>query len=309
MIRAFIFSSYYTAFTMKRELPLIFIIFTFGALWNHCEGQDTSLNAFLKSFRHSFFKASASYLSNDVYFGRRDSVSIPYITPSIRYYNKSGIFLNAGASYLPTEKRIDAGTVGAGYIFAANRLDGEIALNKYFFSSQSYNVKSEVKADAEAELGYDTGPIEITFTSTASFSDATDIAAGIGIDHTFSLLNDDLEITPGFVMNGGTQYYYDAYYRKRRYVKKRKGIPDPRIITAYTLDPGKFRILDYEASLPVEYDISKLRFSFTPTIVFPVNPNTIVRTVQPVGGNPVTKTFSEKISNSFFWSLEVSYKF
>lgn len=294
---------------MRRALSVSVTFLIAGALLNHCAGQDTSLTTFIKSFRHSFFRASASYLSNDVYFGRRDSVSIPYITPSIRYYNKSGIFLNADASYLPTEKRIDAGTIGAGYIFVANRLDGEISLNKYFFNNQSYNVKSEVKADAGAELGYDTGPIEITLSCIAGFSDATDFAADIGLEHTLSLLNDNLEITPGFVINGGTQYYYDAYYRKRRYVKKRKGIPDPHIITAYTLDPGKFRILDYEASLPVEYDISKLRFSFTPVIVFPVHPNTIVRTVQPVGGNPVTKIFSEKISNSFFWSLEVSFKF
>lgn len=291
----------------RSQVILLVIIATF--LLGHCDAQDSSLNKFLNSIKRSFFKASASYLSNDVYFGRKDSVSIPYITPSIRYYNKSGLFFSATTSYLSTEKRIDAYALGTGYMFASKKWVGELVADKYFFNSQSYNVKSEVKADAGAELGYDTGPIEISLTSTLSFSSATDIAAGIGLDHAFGMIHDDLEITPTIFMNGGTQYYYDAYYRKRRYVKKRKGKPDPRIITAYTLNPGKFRILDYEASLPIEYDISKFRFNFTPTAVFPVNPNTIVRTVQPVGGIPVTKTFVEKISNSFFWSLEVGYKF
>lgn len=294
---------------MRKILQANFIIFIAGFLMNYCHAQDSSLNAFLNNFKRSYFKASVSYQSNDVYFGRKDSVNIPYISPSIRYYNKSGIFFSAGASYLSTERRIDAYAFGSGYMFATKNWVGELTVNKYFFSSQSYNVKSEVSADAGVELGYDTGPIEISLTSTASFSSVTDIAAGIGLDHAFSMLDDNMEITPTFIMNGGTQYYYDAYYRKRRYVKKRKGIPDPRIITAYTLNPGKFRILDYEASFPIDYDISKFRFSFTPTVVFPVNPNTIVRTVQPIGGNPVTKTFIEKISNSFLWMLEVSYKF
>jgi hypothetical protein len=294
---------------MRKRSQAAFVIFIALFLWNHCMAQDSSLNTFLNSFKRSYFKASASYLSNDVYFGRKDTVSIPYITPTIGYYNKSGIFLSAATSYLSTEKRIDAYVLGTGYMFASKKWVGELVADKYFFNSQSYNVKSEVKADAGAELGYDTGPIEISLTSTLSFSSATDIAAGIGLDHAFSMIHDDMEITPTFFMNGGTQYYYDAYYRKRRYVKKRKGKPDPRIITAYTLDPGKFRILDYEASLPIEYDISKFRFNFTPTAVFAVNPNTIVRTVQPIGGIPVTKTFTEKISNSFFWSLEVGYKF
>ncbi|MBS1920681.1 MAG: hypothetical protein JST17_10550 [Bacteroidetes bacterium] len=294
---------------MRKNIQAIFIPLIIAIITNHCAAQDSSMNAFINNFRHSFFKASVSYLSNDVYFGRKDSINIPYITPSIRYYNKSGIFFSAGASYLSTEKRIDAYTLGVGYIFASNKWDGEITVNKYFFNSQSYSVKSEVKGDAGAELAYNTGPVEISLTSTASFSSATDIAAGIGLDHSFSFIDDNLEITPTVILNGGTQYYYDAYYRKRRYVKKRKGQPDPRIITAYTLDPGNFRILDYEASLPVEYDVKKFRFGFTPTITFPVNPNTIVRTVQPVGGIPVTKTYNEKISNSFLWELELGYKF
>lgn len=294
---------------MRKKIQAGLLIFTTGFLLNQCLAQDTSLNHFLNEFKKSYFKASASYLSNDVYFGRKDSFNVPYLTPSISYFNKSGFFLNASTSYLSTEKRIDAFTLGAGYEFAAKKWTGEFTLNKYFFSGQSYNVKSEVKSDLEAELGYDTGPIELSLTSTASFSSSTDMAAGIGLDHAFSLIHDKMEITPTFLMNGGTQYYFDAYYRKRRYVKKRKGKLDPRTITAYTLDPAKFRILDYEASLPIEYDISKFRISFRPTVAFPVNPNTIVRTVQPVGGIPVTKTYTEKISNSFYSELELTYKF
>lgn len=293
---------------MKRLQALV-IIFISVSLLNFCLAQDSTLEAALKDLKHSYFKASASYLSDAVYLGRKDSVKVPYLTPTFGYYSRSGIFFTASASYLSTEKRIDGYSLGSGYMFASKKWTGELTANKYFYSNQSYSVKSEVKADAAVELAYDAGPIEMDISATASFSGSTDVATSFGLDHAFSVMDDQMEITPTFITNGGTQNYYDAYYRKRRYIKKRKGNLPPRTISAYTLNPGSFRILDYEASLPVEYDVNKFAFSFTPTVAFPVNPNTVVRTVQPVGGIAVTKTFTEKINNSFFWSLEMDYKF
>ena len=41
----------------------------------------------------SYFKASASYLSNAVYNGRQDSLVTPYITPSLGYYDKTGFYI------------------------------------------------------------------------------------------------------------------------------------------------------------------------------------------------------------------------
>jgi len=58
--------------------------------------------------------------------------------------------------------------------------------------------------------------------------------------------------------------------------------------------------LDYELSVPVGYTLNKFRFSFTPVYAMPVNAATITN-----GQN----TYKEDLSNSFFWSLGVSYKF
>ena len=48
----------------------------------------------------SYFKLSGSYLTNAVYNGRKDSATLPYITPSLAYYDKSGFNIGVSASYL-----------------------------------------------------------------------------------------------------------------------------------------------------------------------------------------------------------------
>jgi len=292
-----------------RKLQAIAFTICLGLLCNFCAAQNEDPIDDLLGPKHSYFKASLSYLSDNVYFGRKDSLKVPYITPTFGYYNKSGIFFTASTSYMPTESRLDLYTIGGGYLFAKGKWDGELTANKYFYNGQSYSVKSQVTADAGGQFGYDAGPIELNLSAIASFTSSTDFAVGFGLDHEFSLINDQMKITPTFIMNGGTQYYYDAYYRKVRYIKKRKGKLPPRTITAYTLNPGAFRILDYEPSLPIDYYVNKFTFSFNPTVAIPVNPNTIVRTVKPVGGVATTKTFKEKINTTFFWSLEMVYKF
>jgi hypothetical protein len=39
--------------------------------------------------QESYFETGVGYQSNDVYFGRKDSSALPYITPVLSYYHKS----------------------------------------------------------------------------------------------------------------------------------------------------------------------------------------------------------------------------
>src|SRR5690348_14066239 len=70
----------------------------------------------------SYLKISGEYLSDNVYNGRKDSTVIPYLTPSVGYYHKSGLFLVASASWLSTEHRLDELTFQGGYSFSKNKL-------------------------------------------------------------------------------------------------------------------------------------------------------------------------------------------
>ena len=47
----------------------------------------------------SYFMFGFNYLSNNVYLGRKDTVTIPYYTPYISYHNKNGIYVKGLVSY------------------------------------------------------------------------------------------------------------------------------------------------------------------------------------------------------------------
>jgi outer membrane scaffolding protein for murein synthesis (MipA/OmpV family) len=256
----------------------------------------------------SNFKIGVSYLSDNVYMGRKDSAKIPYLTPTIGYYHKSGLFFTASASYLSTEKRIDAYTLDAGYSFSSRKWEGEISAEKSIYSDQSYSVKSEVLGSASASIAYDANWIKPSFNGSLSFGNTIDYAASLGMEHTFFALNDNMDITPSLMANASTENYYDSYYHKRKYAKTRKGKTVPFDITANTLGAANFKILDYEASLPINYTVKGFTFNFTPTAAMPVNPNSVMITVKSGQGSGQSRTFVENIGTTFFWALGLTYQ-
>ena len=74
----------------------------------------------------SYGSLSINYLTNSVYNGRKDSVLTPYITTSLAYYDKSGLFVNGSLSYLSRagSSRIDLFNLEAGYDFSKDGFDG-----------------------------------------------------------------------------------------------------------------------------------------------------------------------------------------
>ena len=255
----------------------------------------------------SNFKIGVSYLSDNVYLGRKDSVKIPYLTPTIGYYHKSGLFISASASYLSTEKRIDAYNLEGGYSFSKRKWDGEISVGKSFYNDQSYSVKSEVSGSATAYISYDANWIKPSLGGSLDFGSTTDYGATFGIEHTFYTLNGNMDITPTLMANASTQNYYDNYYKKRKYAKTRKGKTVPLDITANTLGAANFKIMDYEASLPINYTVKGFTFNFTPTAAMPVNPNSVMITVKSGQGPGQSRTFVENVGTTFFWTLGLTY--
>jgi hypothetical protein len=132
------------------------------------------------------------------------------------------------------------------------------------------------------------------------------------LQHSYSGFQDKLEFTPTFTVNGGTQNYYDSYYKNKRYSNSNKGKNGSgggSTVTGSVADPASFKILDYEASVPFSYTINKLVINFTPTYAVPLNPATInINTKQSSGGSSNT-TETENLSNTFYWELGVVFHF
>lgn len=281
---------------------------------------EDSLSVIADSTNHmklpvkSHFEAGISYQSNDVYLGRKDSTILPYLIPEFNYYHKSGLYVSASLNYLKnsTVSRIDLVTLEGGYIFTTGSYDGQFTVSKYFYNSQSTSVTSEIKASVAYQNSFDLRFIKPTFTATINMGTKIDFAALFGFEHSFYLLDDKLDFTPTFAFSGSTQNYYSDYYRKRVYSIKKKGQPVQSGIASITgtiLNASAFKILDYEPTIPINYKIGKVVLNFSPTYSIPVHPATIA--VQSVrdDGTTINRTRLEKIDNTFYWTLGVSFLF
>lgn len=252
--------------------------------------------------KKSFFKINANYLSNAIYSGRKDSSVVPYLRSSVGYYNKSGLYIDAGASLLVSpndSKRIDLVTLEAGYSFhITQKLEAAITASKFFYTDQSYAVASELKAITGAELGYDAGLVAINAGAELLFSTNTDIFTNVKLSHYFEMGPDKKKwsVSPSIEMNAGTQYYNQAYYQNRKFTfattsgnsgngnsstSHKKGHASSGntgsgsnsgvIKSLFFNDQNKFTLLDYEISVPVMYETEKWGLFATPTVAIPVN--------------------------------------
>ena len=263
----------------------------------------------------SYGQIGIKYLSNNVYLGRKDSTVVPYITPSLSYYNKAGFYITGSFSWLPVagQSRIDVIAIEGGYDFSIkDKFDGGLYAGKYFYNSGSYAVNAAIGTGIGLYGDYNFGPISFNSGLSVDLGDNTDFVVEGGLSHSFSSANDKLEITPGAKFNAGTQNYYNNYYKSGHAAAsgaaghghgRGRGNSNPPVpsttTTTYILEASQFKLLDFEFSLPVNYTANKFKFSFTPTYVIPVNPATLA----------VDQTLvKEKLSSSFIAQLEITYR-
>lgn len=238
---------------------------------------------------------------------------LPYLTPSLTYYHKSGLYVSGGVSYLAASgsSRIDLSYIDAGYSFSVNNFEGQVSATKYFYNSQSTNVNADVKAGLDLYAGYDFGFIKPSAEATINFSKLTDYILTLGLEHSFEA-GDQFEITPSVFMNAGTQNAYNSYYSQRRFAVRKKKAGARSVvydINASVEDAAAFKILDYECSLPVNYTLHHFTFNVTPSVALPVHPAIIQYSVKTAAGNSRSVTYTESLQNSFYWSAGVTFTF
>ena len=275
----------------------------------YADAQNNQENLMIKSSdsalgKHSYLKLALSYLSNSVYYGRRDSAVVPYITPSIRYVHKSGLYAEGSLSYLPVKKesRVDMASIGLSYNHenVDSSFKTELYANKYFTNSNSFSVKSALKADVGAALSYNPGLISFFGEVYGVFSGKADLTTGFGIFKDINLgEKDEWTLSPSAMINAGTDNFYTTYFGGKKFSQRRR-IITTAVITPIILKNG-FGVLDYELSAPLEYETNKFGFYFTPAFSIPVHPVTYSL------NNGITYR-TEQLKNSFYLELGLYFK-
>lgn len=256
----------------------------------------------------SYILTDISYQNDAVFMGRRDSITAPYIVPSLGYYDASGFFADASLSYLTksSENRVDLFLLTAGYHFDFNKLSGAISGTKYFFNDNSYSIQSEIEADVSAFISYDFDILEASILASSYFSkdSNTDFFLGAQLAKSLYTTDKSLEVIPTFNIYAGSQYFYEEYYKYNR-VGNRKGNGNGQNQQIGTPVVGidevnKFNILNVELSMPINYYHKSFIFYFSPHLAFPQSNATIVTE---------DAIIKEDLKEVFYFSAGISYWF
>lgn len=266
--------------------------------------QNTSADSIVNTVsteKQSYGLVSTNYNSNIVFLGRKSLSNAPYLSAFAGYYHKSGLFINGGASYLAASgpNRFDLFTVTTGYDYYLKSFSAGLYGTKYFFNNKSTTVKSELSGYVGAYADYDFDLADVYIDASAYFGNTSDFILGAAVSRIFYAANDKLRFTPTFYLNAGTQNYYSNYNNNRRFGRHMLNGGALQSTGSGMMGVGSFKVLDYELSVPVTYTQKKLRISFTPVFAIPVSAATITNGQD---------TYKEDLSNSFFWSLGLSYK-
>lgn len=264
------------------------------------------------STNKSYILTDVSFVNDAVFMGRNDSIAAPYVFPSIGYYDKSGFFVDASASYLvgSDENRIDLFLGSVGYMSHAEKLNGGISGTAYFFNEDSYNVKSSVVADISGFLSYNLKLIEVSLMASTYFNDGSsaDIFTGLTLNRTFYSNDQQFLINPTIAVYAGSQHFYQEYYSTSRLGNRKsqgKGQSasdsETEVSTLVEIqDVSQFNILNIELSLPLQYYYKQFIFSFSPVLAIPQTSATITTE---------DDVFTEDLESTFYFSAGISYWF
>ena len=271
----------------------------------------------------NYWKLDINYLSDYVYMGRKDSLPTPYLTPTLTYYHVSGFYFSGSLSYLSEKKsrRIDYGSLDIGYSFnLSEQFGGDIYANKSWYNQSSTNVASDIKGYIGALMNYDLHLIQVNGGMDLLFSNKPDFTCNLGASHAFQLGEKEYQITitPSFTANWSTLHSYEGYINRR--VGKRPGIivPVNNTISAITrVENNRLTLMDFELSIPFNYESPRFGISFTPSLAIPRNPiytTTTIITTTPSGIQnsqtfPSTPASELDLQNRFYAELSFYIKF
>ncbi|ARV16886.1 hypothetical protein BTO07_10505 [Polaribacter sp. SA4-12] len=259
----------------------------------------------------SYISLSLNYINDAVFMGRKDSISTPYLYPSIMFHHKSGFYANGSFSYLtePNESRIDLSLITIGYDFSIKKFEGDISISKYFFNEDSYNVISQVETDLTVNLEYDFDVIEFGLMAITFFSNDsnTDFILISEFSKDFITNNQKFQLSPTIGASFGSQNFYEQYYSNTQFGNGKnqgqgQGGSDNVIVqnNIQINESEKFNLMAIELSLPIWYVHKSYAFLFVPNLVFPQNESELI--IDDI-------LVQEDLDPTFYWMIGVSYMF
>jgi hypothetical protein len=286
-------------------LVLLFIIFPYIFSQN---SSDTLLVDSLKTPTYRRFKASLNYSSANTLLGKKDSVSIPLLSPSFKYTTSKNIFYQISLVHTNTTAKIfDELDAKIGYNYDFNyRWSASIAYTHYFFNKNVDRLNSMVNNDVNLYVAYDWdilySAISLDYTSGKKTFNTTDTIFGKKgkyalVESTSSLSSKDFTAT---FMNSRQFFFFelltkkdrliispeiDVYYGTQNSVENnQRTLNAKKLKKTYSQTSNTSNIVPFMAytfNLDLRYTIDQITFNLSPFYTVP----------QKIGNESTTKPY------------------
>lgn len=279
---------------MKRRIIILCTALFFFLLQNTKAQSDTTTLK-LK------FKLSVNYNTRLNYYGRTDSLKSSGVFPLTELWLTSKVYINAAPIFVTNKlKRFTyAGTVATiGYQNIGVKWISGVYVTKPFYKKSSELVQSALKAQGGVSLAYQNKILNINTGGDIKFSGNVDYGATVGLDHIIRIENINggvLIFDPAVYAYASTQNFQRTYYKK----SNAAFLFFPAREQQVTEEINRFKVLAYEASMPIIYAKRKLMLIATPAYILPQN-------LIMVSSNP---GWSEHGENTFYATLTAKYTF
>ena len=244
------------------------------------------------------FKIGVTYNSSLNYYGRTDEAKSSGILPSAELWMSDNFYLSATPVFVnnSTERFSYAGTVAtAGFQSLSEKWFTHIYAMKPFYGEEARLVQSALKFQGGMLFSRLNKVLNFSFGGDLKYSDRIDYGALVGLDHSIRIDGKEgviFIINPGITAQAGTQNFSASY------IKDNTGLPLGGSTTE-TRHFQKFKLLAYEALVPLDLVKGNLMLNLTPAYILPQN--LLVDEANPQN--------SEKGAPMFYLNAGVKYSF
>jgi hypothetical protein len=247
------------------------------------------------------FKISLNYNTGSNYYGRTDSLKSTGFFPLAELWLTQKFYINAAPIFVNNalQKFEYAGSVATmGYQNVTKKSIVGVYVSKPIYKESSELVQSALKLQSGINLSLLNKYVNVNVGGDVKLSDKVDFGTTGGLTHLICIENKDssvLVFDPAFYVHAGSQNFQRSYYEKTN-----SGfLFFPGNEQLVTEDITEFKILAYEATMPIVFAKKQWTFIATPSYIIPQNLIT-------VRNRP---DLSERGGNMFYATLTAKYTF
>ncbi|OON67254.1 hypothetical protein [Hymenobacter sp. CRA2] len=230
------------------------------------------------------FTAGLTYGNNSLFFGRTQTTRYPYLSGELTYKLPAG-FWGSVVSYdlFNTASFVDETDASVGWDGDLSKsVDASVSYSHFFFAPNSPLLKSAVGNSLDGYLGWDWGYVYSRLSGSCLFGGAHDAFLILDNSRYFEINRvftpqGYLSIEPRVSVLAGTQHFAQTSIERRPTGNGGNGNGNGHggqgqgPTTTVTTDNTRFRVLNYEARVPVTYTLGKVAVETAWRYSIPVN--------------------------------------